>query len=109
MNRYEKIFITQLLSIVSEISQHKKDPDDKNPTKDFLCFYDFDPTKRTLTPEESPIKREELCYPDKEPLWFELPQEGKTLTVVEDAPGDEVAMTYYSFDGQNLKFEKHNQ
>ena len=82
---------------------------DKNPTMDFLCFYDFDPAKRTLTPEESPIKREELCYPDKEPLWFELPQEGKTLTVVEDAPGDEVAMTYYSFDGQNLKFEKHNQ
>ena len=34
MNRYEKIFITQLLSIVSEISQHKKDPDDKNPTKE---------------------------------------------------------------------------
>ena len=75
----------------------------------YLCCYDFDPDKRTLTPEESPVKREQLNYPDKSPLWYDLPQEGKTLTVVEDAPGDDVAITYYEFDGQNLKFDRHER
>ena len=70
----------------------------------FLCFYDFDPAKRTLTPEESPVKRENQVYPDKAPLWYTLPEEGKRLEVAEDAPGDEVVSTYYDFDGQNLKF-----
>ena len=71
---------------------------------DFLCFYDFDPAKRTLTPEESPVKRANQVYPDKAPLMYTLPEEGKRLEVVEDAPGDEVVSTYYDFDGQNLKF-----
>ena len=70
----------------------------------FLCFYDFDPAKRTLTPEESLVKRENQVYPDKAPLWYTLPEEGKQLEVAEDAPGDEVVSTYYDFDGQNLKF-----
>ena len=71
---------------------------------EFLCFYDFDPAKRTLTPEESPVKRENQVYPDKAPLWYTLPEEGKRLEVAEDAPGDGVVSTYYDFDGQNLKF-----
>ena len=80
-----------------------------NVEKDFLCFYDFDPAKQTLTPEESPIKREHLNNPDKEPLWYTLPQEGKTLEVVEDTDGEEVASTYYTFDGQNLKYAGHER
>ena len=77
--------------------------------KDFLCFYDFDPAKRTLTPEKSPIKKEHLNFPDKDPAWYKLPHEGKTLEVIEDAPGDGVAMIYYEFDGQNLKFARREQ
>lgn len=78
-------------------------------TNSFLCFYDFDPAKKTLTPEESPIKKEHLSFPAKKPLWYDLPQEGKTLVVVEDAGagGDGIAFTYYTFDGQNLKFAGH--
>lgn len=75
---------------------------------DFLCFYDFDPAKRTLTPEASPIKKEHLNFPDKKPLWYTLPQEGKTLEVVEKGPDDNIASTYYEFDGQNLKFAGHD-
>ena len=81
-----------------------------NSEKDFVCFYDFDPAKRTLTPEESPIKKEHLNFPDKEPLWYTLPQEGKTLEVVERVDDDyKVWSTYYKFDGQNLKFAGHEQ
>ncbi len=78
-----------------------------NCEDDFLCFYDFDPATRTLTPEENPVKKEHLNFPDKAPAWYILPRIGRTLEVVEDAPGDEVAFTYYSFDGQNLKFAGH--
>ena len=73
----------------------------------FLCFYDFDPATRTLTPEENPVKKEHLNFRGKAPLWYTLPRIGKTLEVVEDAPGDNVAFTYYTFDGQNLKFAGH--
>ena len=75
--------------------------------KYFLCFYDFDPAKRTLTPEESPIKREHLNNPDKDPIWYTLPHEGKTLEVIEDTGEEKIATTYYNFDGQNLKFAGH--
>ena len=75
--------------------------------KSFLCFYDYDPDKRTLTPEESPIKKEHLYYPDKKPVFYTLPHHGKTLEVVEDAPGDEVVITRFTFDGQNLVFAGH--
>ncbi|MBR1551602.1 MAG: hypothetical protein IJ808_06950 [Muribaculaceae bacterium] len=78
--------------------------------KHFVCFYDYDPAKRTLTPEESPIKKEHFNFPDKEPLWYTLPQEGKTLEVVERVDDDyKVWSTYYQFDGQNLKFAGHEQ
>ena len=73
---------------------------------DFVCFYDFDPVKRTLTPEESPVKREHLKSPEKSPLWYDLPHQGKTMTVVEDGGSDAVVINYYEFDGQNLKFAR---
>ncbi len=72
--------------------------------KDFVCFYDFDPAKRTLTPEESPIKKEHLKFPDKSPLSYVLPHEGKMLEVIEEGNGDDIVITNYEFDGQNLKF-----
>ena len=73
---------------------------------DFVCYYDFDPVKRTLTPEESPVKREHLKSPEKSPLWYDLPHQGKTMTVVEDGGSDAVVINYYEFDGQNLKFSR---
>ena len=73
---------------------------------DFVCFYDFDPVKRILTPEESPVKREHLKSPEKSPLWYDLPHQGKTMTVVEDGGSDAVVINYYEFDGQNLKFAR---
>jgi hypothetical protein len=74
--------------------------------KNFICFYDFDPAKRTLTPEDSPIKKEHLTNPDRDPSWYTLPHEGKTLQVVEETPAGGVATIYYDFDGQNLKFAR---
>ena len=75
-----------------------------NTENNFICFYDFDPAKRTLTPEKSPIKKEHLNYPDRDPAWYTLPREGKRLEVVEDTPEGGVALVHYDFDGQNLKF-----
>ena len=75
-----------------------------NTDNNFICFYDFDPAKRTLTPEKSPIKKEHLNYPDRNPAWYTLPREGKRLEVVEDTPEGGVAVVHYDFDGQNLKF-----
>ena len=72
--------------------------------KNFICFYDFDPAKGTLTPEKSPIKKEHLNYPDRNPAWYTLPRVGKRLEVVEDTPEGGVAVVHYDFDGQNLKF-----
>ena len=64
----------------------------------------------TVDKKESPIKKEHLNFPDKEPLWYTLPQEGKTLEVVERVDDDyKVWSTYYKFDGQNLKFAGHEQ
>ncbi len=77
-------------------------------TEDFLCFYDFDPAKRTLTPEESPVKQQHLKFSDKKPLFYSLPHEGKTLKVIEDDGDDGVVITKYDFDGQNLKFAGHS-
>ena len=77
--------------------------------KPFLCFYDFDPDRRTLTPENSPIKQEQLNFPDQDPLWYQLPKEGKTLEVVEKADEECVATTFYEFDGQNLKLARRQQ
>lgn len=78
-------------------------------SKSFACFYDFDPEKRTLTPEESPVKKEDLKSPDKDPLFYDLPHEGKTMTVTEQGVGNHVIVIYYDFDGQNLKFTKRDE
>ena len=75
--------------------------------QDFLCFYDFDPAKRTLTPEESPLKQEHQNNSGKNSIWYTLPQKGKTLEVIEFTGEEEMAITYYNFDGQNLKFAGH--
>lgn len=65
-----------------------------------VFFYDYDPTKKTLTPEDSPVLESHLL--EKEGLHFyTLPQTGKTMTVQEE--NNLGTILVYNFDGQNLK------
>lgn len=74
---------------------------------EFVCFYDYDPAKKTLTPEESPVKKEHLLFPEKPIELYRLPHEGKVMEVEERG-----ALIFfnaiYTFDGQNLKYVGHD-
>lgn len=74
---------------------------------EFLCFYDYDPTQKTLTPEASPVKKEHMLFPDQHPDLYRLPQEGKAMEVAERG-GLIYFDAIYTFDGQNLKFTGHD-
>ena len=70
----------------------------------FACFYDYDPATKTLTPEASPVKKENMLFPDKRPYQYLLPQEGKCMYVREE--GSVLCFEdVYAFDGQNLVFK----
>ena len=71
--------------------------------QDFAIFYDYDPTSKTLTPEESPLKKENQLFPNKRPVLYLLPQEGKSV-YVREAGRVIFFEDVYAFDGQNLHF-----
>ncbi len=71
--------------------------------QDFAIFYDYDPAKKLLTPEESPLKKENQLFPDQRPVLYLLPQEGKSV-YVREAGSIVFFEDVYSFDGQNLRF-----
>ena len=76
-------------------------------TDEFVCFYDYNPTTHTLTPEESPVKKQHLLFPQKRPNSFLLPREGKNFIVRESGE----SLNYegiYTFDGQNLQCAGHD-
>jgi hypothetical protein len=79
----------------------------RNDMGEFVCFYDYDPAKKTLTPEESPVKKEHLIFPEKPIELYRLPHEGKVMEVEERG-----ALIFfnaiYTFDGQNLKYVGHD-
>ncbi len=79
----------------------------RNDMGEFVCFYDYDPAAKTLTPEESPVKKEHLLFPDKAIELYRLPQEGKVLEV-EERGGLIFFDAIYTFDGQNLKYVGHD-
>lgn len=79
----------------------------RDDVEEFVCFYDYDPAAKTLTPEESPVKKEHLLFPDQRPHLYRLPQEGKTFEA-EEAGGLIYFCAIYTFDGQNLKFAGHD-
>ena len=79
----------------------------RNDMEEFVCFYDYDPAKKTLTPEESPVKKEHLLFPDKPIELYRLPREGKVMEV-EERGGLIFINAIYTFDGQNLKYAGHD-
>lgn len=79
----------------------------RNDMGEFVCFYDYDPAKKTLTPEESPVKKEHLLFPDKPIELYRLPHEGKVMEV-EERGGLIFIDAIYTFDGQNLKYAGHD-
>ncbi|MBQ6966189.1 MAG: hypothetical protein IJP82_10980 [Bacteroidaceae bacterium] len=71
--------------------------------KEFVCFYDFDPATRVLTPEEGPWKKENMLFPDKRPVSYVLPREGKNF-IVKEGGAMLIYEGMYNYDGQNLQF-----
>lgn len=79
----------------------------RNDMDEFVCFYDYNPDTKTLTPEESPVKKEHMLFPDQHPELYRLPHEGKVLEV-EERGGLIFFDAIYTFDGQNLKYAGHD-
>lgn len=109
-------FESEDLSVVSACVWNRKDGHKlfavnmgkaRNDMGEFVCFYDYDPAKRTLTPEASPVKKEHLLFPDKPIELYRLPHEGKSMEV-EERGGLIFIDAIYTFDGQNLKYAGHD-
>ncbi len=74
--------------------------------KTLLCFYDYDPAKRVLTPEKS---LEHLFKPLFSTMSAEiaLPKEGRQLVITEDFPGTYCPVVHrYDWDGMKPSVER---
>ena len=77
-----------------------------DPFIDFVCFYDYDPAKKTLTPEPEILKG--YRWSDREPytqLFCKLPRVGKNV-VVEDWGKDGPVEHTFTWDGMKFVFSK---
>ena len=77
-----------------------------DPFIDFVCFYDYDPAKKTLTPEPETLKG--YRWVDREPytqLFCRLPRVGKNV-VVEDWGKDGPVEHTFTWDGMKFVFSK---
>ena len=77
-----------------------------DPFIDFVCFYDYDPAKKTLTPEPEILKG--YRWSDREPytqLFCKLPRVGKNV-VVEDWGKDGPVEHTFTWDGRKFVFSK---
>lgn len=75
-----------------------------DPSIELLCFYDYDPQRRTLTPEPDIVQ--ECCQPEHGgEMAFQLPRKGTALTVTEYSG----ALSYsriYKWDGRLFTFDR---
>ena len=73
-----------------------------DPEIEFVCFYDYDPQKKTLTPEPGIVEMLQQRLGDS-PLRYVLPRKGKELRVC-DYSNDEVYV--FTWDGMSPVFSK---
>ena len=76
------------------------------PTINTLMFYDYDPTKGTLTPEKSPVLDFKPGF-EGNIVEYNLPQKGKDIVIKEFVPDWEKYIKHtYSFDGTKHNFAR---
>ena len=73
------------------------------PSIHFVCFYDYDPQKRTLTPEPQIIDGYRTTEDTK--FFYDLPQEGKDLIISEFGPKGYLRHTF-KWDGMKPVYSK---
>lgn len=74
-----------------------------DPSIELLCFYDYDPQRRTLTPEPDIVQ--ECCQPEHGgEMAFQLPRKGTALTVTEYSGGLSYSRIY-KWDGRLFTFD----
>lgn len=76
---------------------------DKYPTTHFVCFYDYDTNKHTLTPEPQIIDGFRTTE-DRE-FYYNLPEEGKELQITEFGPQGHFVHTF-KWDGMKPVLSK---
>ena len=77
-----------------------------DPFIDFVCFYDYDPAKKTLTPEPEILKG--YRWVDREPytqIFCRLPRTGKNI-IVEDWGKDGPVLHTFTWDGMKPVYVK---
>ena len=74
-----------------------------DPCLHFVCFYDYDPQKRILTPETHIIDGFKTTEDTK--FYYNLPQHGKEMTILEVGPRGTLSHTF-GWDGMKPVFKK---
>lgn len=77
-----------------------------DPFIDFVCFYDYDPAKKTLTPEPDILKG--YRWVDREPytqIFCKLPKTGKNI-IVDEWGNDGPVQHFFTWDGMNPVYVK---
>lgn len=77
--------------------------DPTDPFIEFVCFYDYDPQKKTLTPEPDLLEFRE--WTTKEPYYHRLPQVGKDLVIEDWGEGGPLLHTF-TWDGMKPVLSK---
>lgn len=86
-----------------------------DPEFDLVCFYDYNPATKTLTPEKSAVNSFQPFFKENGDNYFSysLPHEGKDLIVAETYYAwhnpdniliEPSLLHIYTFDGMNLKY-----
>ena len=76
------------------------------PFIDFVCFYDYDPAKKILTPEPEILKGYRWCdRKDYTQIFCKLPRTGKNI-VVEDWGNDGPLLHTFTWDGMKPVLSK---
>ena len=73
------------------------------PSIHFVCFYDYDPQNRTLTPEPHIIDGYRTTEETK--FYYELPHEGKDFVILEFGPKGHLRHTF-KWDGMKPVFSE---
>lgn len=76
-----------------------------DPEIEFICFYDYDPEKKTLKPEPAILN----AFPQKDELThrsFVLPKSGKNLMVTDITNDNEIYEHLFTWDGMKPVFSK---
>ena len=77
-----------------------------DPFIDFVCFYDYDPAKKTLTPDPEILKG--YRWGDREPytqIFCKLPKVGKNV-IVEEWGNDGPVKHIFTWDGMKPVYQK---